>query len=117
MKATLRTPRKSDQTTVELYSTRLESTPYSIPELVAYTLAKIELFDSAVCKSPRLMSNQTLKRWVRKQKTNLSCFEVVVTQLDENDEAFVLNAHAAQVDPVRMGRRDQIVLNCEKDFA
>eukprot|EP00798_Chlamydomonas_sp_ICE-L_P011986 gene11986-biopygen9957 len=117
MKATLRTPRKSDQTTVELYSTRLESTPYSIPELVAYTLAKIELFDAAVCKSPGLMSNQTLKRWVRKQKTNLSCFEVVVTHLDENDEAFVLNAHAAQVDPVRMGRRDQIVLNCEKDFA
>eukprot|EP00798_Chlamydomonas_sp_ICE-L_P028216 gene28216-biopygen32175 len=117
MKATLRTPRKSDQTTVELYSTRLESTPYSIPELVAYTLAKIELFDSAVCKSPGLMSNQTLKRWVRKQKTNLSCFEVVVTQLDENDEAFVLNAHATQVDPVRMGRRDQIGLNCEKDFA
>eukprot|EP00798_Chlamydomonas_sp_ICE-L_P030047 gene30047-biopygen15903 len=117
MKATLRTPRKSDLTTVDLYSTRLESTPYSIPELVAYTLAKIELFDSAVCKSPGLMSNQTLKRWVRKQKTNLSCFEVVVTQHDENDEAFVLDAHAAQVDPVRMGRHDQIVLNCEKDFA
>eukprot|EP00798_Chlamydomonas_sp_ICE-L_P001921 gene1921-biopygen14744 len=117
MKATLRTPRKTDQNTVELYSTRLESTPYSIPELVAYTLAKTALFDSVVCHSPGLMTNQTLKRWVRRQKQNLTCFEVVVTQLDDSDDAFVLNARTAQIDPDRMTRRDQIVLNCEKDFA
>eukprot|EP00798_Chlamydomonas_sp_ICE-L_P018022 gene18022-biopygen26971 len=117
MKATLRTPRKTDQNTVELYSTRLESTPYSIPELVAYTLAKTALFDSVVCHSPGLMTNQTLKRWVRRQKQNLTCFEVVVTQLDDSDDAFVLNARAAQIDPDRTNRRDQIVLHCEKDFA
>eukprot|EP00798_Chlamydomonas_sp_ICE-L_P019167 gene19167-biopygen28029 len=117
MKATLRTPRKTAQNTVELYSTRLESTPYSIPELVAYTLAKTALFDSVVCHSPGLMTNQTLKRWVRRQKQNLTCFEVVVTQLDDNDDAFVLNARTAQIDPDRTTRRDQIVLNCEKDFA
>eukprot|EP00798_Chlamydomonas_sp_ICE-L_P024861 gene24861-biopygen19279 len=116
-KATLRTPRKTDQNTVELYSTRLESTPYSIPELVAYTLAKTALFDSVVCHSPGLMANQTLKRWVRRQKQNLTCFEVVVTQLDDSDDAFVLNARTAQIDPDRTTRRDQIVLNCEKDFA
>eukprot|EP00798_Chlamydomonas_sp_ICE-L_P026126 gene26126-biopygen20617 len=117
MKATLRTPRKTDQNTVELYSTRLESTPYSIPELVAYTLAKTALFDSVVCHSPGLMTNQTLKRWVRRQKQNLTCFEVVVAQLDDSDDAFVLNARTAQIDPDRTTRRDQIVLNCEKDFA
>eukprot|EP00798_Chlamydomonas_sp_ICE-L_P020754 gene20754-biopygen29503 len=117
MKATLRTPRKTDQNTVELYSTRLESTLYSIPELVAYTLAKTALFDSVVCHSPGLMTNQTLKRWVRRQKQNLTCFEVVVTQLDDSDDAFVLNARTAQIDPDRTTRRDQIVLNCEKDFA
>eukprot|EP00798_Chlamydomonas_sp_ICE-L_P000407 gene407-biopygen138 len=117
MKATLRTPRKTDQNTVELYSTRLESTPCSIPELVAYTLAKTALFDSVVCHSPGLMTNQTLKWWVRRQKQNLTCFEVVVTQLDDSDDAFVLNARTAQIDPDRTTRRDQIVLNCEKDFA
>eukprot|EP00798_Chlamydomonas_sp_ICE-L_P002508 gene2508-biopygen3525 len=117
MKATLRTPRKTDQNTVELYSTRLESTPYSIPELVAYTLAKTALFDSVVCHSPGLMTNQTLKWWVRRQKQNLTCFEVVVTQLDDSDDAFVLNARTAQNDPDHTTRRDQIVLNCEKDFA
>eukprot|EP00798_Chlamydomonas_sp_ICE-L_P020236 gene20236-biopygen29026 len=115
--ATLRTPQKTDQNTVELYSSRLESTPYSIPELVAYTLAKTALFDSVVCHSPGLMTNQTLKRWVQRQKQNLTRFEGVVIQLDDSDDAFVLNARTAQIDLDRTPRRYQIVMNCERDFA
>eukprot|EP00798_Chlamydomonas_sp_ICE-L_P023881 gene23881-biopygen18387 len=82
-------------------------------DMASITAARVK----NLCYNPGLMTNQTLKRWVRKQKQNLTCFEVVVTQLDGSDDAFVLNARTAQIDPDRTTRRDQIVLNCEKDFA
>jgi len=101
---------------VELYSTRLESEPLSIKELVAYTLARIEFFDTAQRKTPGVLSNRALKKFIRKSKQKLNCFEVLVTSVDQDDDAFTIRVTAAQANTVQQTKHERIISGCETDF-
>eukprot|EP00798_Chlamydomonas_sp_ICE-L_P026337 gene26337-biopygen11291 len=62
------------------------------------------------------MSTPSMKKLIRKTKQSLSCFEVMVTQIDENDDLYTIKVNAAQADTATLTKHDRIILKCEDDF-